>query len=394
LAAGLASEYWRLVQSQRARRIAWELPMRLGLLDLFRAKLRFGLLAGALAVLVFLLLFLNTISATLLGFLTGALQHNSADVLVYSVASRRNLQASRLDPSLLAKVRAVPGVAAAGPIGQTTLSANVGRGLTDLSLFGYEPGKPGGPARIVSGRAPGPGEALVDRSDAPNGFRIGATIVLEPTGRRLKIVGYTEGSRFNAAPTAYTTIGTYRGIVTAANPKAPFVPDNLVGVEVAPGAAVSSVAAAIDASTRGVEALPRAEAVASIPGVSSITASFDLIVGITFVIVAVVTGFFFLILTVQKLWVFAGLRALGATSRYLAASVLTQVVAVVAAGVAAATAMLAAAAAVSSPAFPLAVDTRLVLLSALAVLGSSVAASLLAVRRVTRTDPLVAAGAR
>lgn len=368
--------------------------MKLGLLDMFRSKLKFGLLASALAVLVFLLLFLNTISATLLGFLTGAVQHNSADVLVYNVASKRNLQASRLDPSVVEKVRAVPGVAAAGPIGQTTLSANVGRGLSDLSLFGYEPGQPGGPARIVSGRAPGPGEALVDRSDEPNGFRIGATIVVEPTGQTLRIVGYTEGSRFNAAPTAYTPMGTYRAIVTAANPRAPFVPDTLVGVEADPGTSTSSVAAAIDAAVPGVEALPRAEAVASIPGVSSITASFDLIVGITFVIVAVVTGFFFLILTVQKLRVFAGLRALGATSRYLVASVLTQVAAVVVAGVAAATAMLAGAAAVSSPAFPLAVNTRLVLLSALAVLGSSVAASVLAVRRVARVDPLVAVGAR
>ncbi len=368
--------------------------MRLGLLDMLRARLRFGLLAGALAVLVFLLLFLSTISATLLGFLTGAVQHNSADVLVYSVASKRNLQASRLDPSVLAAVRAVPGVAAAGPIGQTTLSADVGRGVGDLSLFGYQPGQPGGPTTIISGGAPGPGEALVDRSDEPNGFRVGATIVLKPTGRTLKIVGYTEGSRFNAAPTAYTTIGTFRSIVTAANPAAPFVPDNLVGVEVARGATASSVAAAIDAVVPGVEALPRAAAVASIPGVSSITASFDLVVGITFVIVAVVTGFFFLILTVQRLRVFAGLRALGATSRYLAASVLTQVVGVVAAGVAVAAAMLAGAAAVSSPAFPLAVDTTLVVLSGLAVLGSSTVASMVAVRRVARVDPLVAAGAR
>lgn len=368
--------------------------MRLGLLDLLRARLRFGLLAGALAVLVFLLLFLNTISATLLGFLTGAVQHNSADVLVYSAASRRNLQASRLDPSVVGAVRAVPGVAAAGPIGQTTLTASVGRGLDDLSLFGYQPGSPGGPARIVSGRLPGPGEALVDRTDEPNGFRVGATIVVQPTGRRLKIVGYTEESRFNAAPTAYTTIGTFRRTVAAANPSAPLVPDNLVGVTVDPGRSPSSVAASIDAAVPGVEALPRAEAVASIPGVSSITASFDLIVGITFVIVAVVTGFFFLILTVPKLRVFAGLRAIGATSRYLAASVLTQVVTVVVAGVAAATALLAAAAAMSSPAFPLAVDTRLVLLSGAAVLGSSVAASLLAVRRVARVDPLVGSGAR
>ena len=53
--------------------------MRLGLRDLQRAKLKFGLLGGALALLVFLLLFLTTLAATLLGFFTGAVKHNSAD---------------------------------------------------------------------------------------------------------------------------------------------------------------------------------------------------------------------------------------------------------------------------------------------------------------------------
>ena len=47
--------------------------MRLGLRDLQRAKLKFGLLGGALALLVFLLLFLNTLSMTLLGFFTANL---------------------------------------------------------------------------------------------------------------------------------------------------------------------------------------------------------------------------------------------------------------------------------------------------------------------------------
>lgn len=368
--------------------------MSLGLHDLVRAKLKFGLLAGALAVLVFLLLFLNTLSTTLLGFLTGAVEHNSAQILVYNASARRNLQASRLDPSVVSRVRSVPGVAAAGPIGEATLTANVGRGLTDLSLFGYEPGQPGGPATIVAGRAPGPGEALVDRSDEPNGFEIGATIIVEPTGRRLRIVGYTEGSRFNVAPTAYTTIGTYRDILRAANPNAPFVPDNLVGVWVAPGATISSVSAAIAAVDPGLEALSRASAVASMPGVSSITTSFDLIIGITFVIVVVVTGFFFLILTVQKLRVFAALRAIGATSRYLGTSVITQVVILVLVGVTAATAMLGFAAAISSPAFPISVDARLVAVATAAVLAASVSASLLAVRRIARVDPLRAAGAR
>jgi putative ABC transport system permease protein len=368
--------------------------MRLGLQDLRRARLKFGLLVGAVALLVFLLLFLNTLSSTLLGFFTGAVEHNTAQVLVYDVGARRNLQASRLAPGTVERLRSLPGVGAASPIGNATFTADVGRGLTDLSLFGWEPGQPGGPSRVAGGVVPRAGEALVDEADAPNGFEIGATITIEPTGAQLRIVGYTTDSRFNVGPTAYTPIDTYRDILRSANPDAPYVPDNLVGVDPAPGTSAATLVRAIDASDPGLEALPRADAVASIPGASSVAQSFDLIVGITFAIVVVVTGFFFMILTVQKLRTFAALRAVGATTGYLASSLVTQVVVVVTLAVAAATGLLGLAALGSSPAFPLRVDPRLVLNASAAVLAFSLLASLAAVRRIARLDPLEAAGVR
>ena len=368
--------------------------MTLGLRDMLRSKLKFGLLAGALALLVFLLLFLNTLSSTLLGFFTGAVEHNSADVLVYNATARRNLQASRLPPGTVDRVRAVPGVAAAGPIGQTTVTADVGKGLTDLSLFGWQPGLPGGPARVSGAVVPGPGEALVDKADEANGFTIGTTITIEPTGKRLRIVGYTTNSRFNVGPTAYTPIDTYRDIVRAANPDAAYVPDNLVAVATAEGTTTATVTRAIDAAVPGVEALSRSTAVASIPGASSVSQSFNLIVGITFVIVVVVTGFFFLILTVQKLRVFTSLRALGATTGYLAGALVLQVVIVVLVAAALATALLGVAALNSSSSFPLRVDVRLVVTATVAVLAFSLAAALVSVRRIAKLDPLEAAGAR
>ena len=81
--------------------------------DLWRSKLRFSLLAGAIALLVFLLLFLNTLSATLLGFFVGAIENNSAEVLVYEETARGNVQASRLDQTVVDDVALVPG--ATGP---------------------------------------------------------------------------------------------------------------------------------------------------------------------------------------------------------------------------------------------------------------------------------------
>ena len=368
--------------------------MELGLRDLWRGRLRFGLLGGALALLVFLVLFLSTLSSTLVGFLIGAVANNSAQVLVYDAGARRNLQASRLPPGTVERVRSLPGVRAAGPVGNSSLTVDVGKGLTELSLFGWQPGLPGGPSKVVGGVVPGPGEVLVDQADEASGFRIGATISINSTGRRLRVVGYTTDSRFNVGPTAYTPIATYREIVRAANPKAPYVPDNLVAVDADPGRSPEQVAGTIDASEPGLEALPRSVADSSVPGAGAVSQSFDLIIGITFAIVVVVIGFFFLILTVQKMRVFTALRALGATTGYLARSLFAQVVVVVLLGAAVGVGLLGLAVATSSAAFPLRLDVRLAGVTTLAVLGCSVLASLASLRRIARIDPVDAAGVR
>ena len=60
--------------------------MRLALAEIRRAKLRFGLLIGAVALLVFLILFQQTLAGALLGSFTDGLANQSAQVLVFSAA--------------------------------------------------------------------------------------------------------------------------------------------------------------------------------------------------------------------------------------------------------------------------------------------------------------------
>ena len=97
-------------------------PVNLALTEMKRAKLRFGLLTAAVALLVFLIVFLSSLSGALLRSFTGAVESLPADGLVYSEASRANIQASRLDPSVTEQVSAVEGVSAVGPL--AVLSAN------------------------------------------------------------------------------------------------------------------------------------------------------------------------------------------------------------------------------------------------------------------------------
>jgi putative ABC transport system permease protein len=349
--------------------------------DLWRSKLRFGLLAGAVGLLIFLLLFLNTLSSTLLGFFIGAIENNSAEVLVYEDAARRNLQASRLDPSVVDDVATVSGVAAAAPIGELTLTVDVAGSLTDLSLWGVDFEGPGRPEPIVEGRGPGPGEVVVDESSVDEGFEIGETITLVPSGTELTIVGYVKDLRYAVVATAYIGFDEWAAVFETEFPGTPMVPFSLVGVEPEPGENPAELGNRITSAVTGVEGLDRAAAAAAAPGVASIGQSFALIVGITFAVVVLVVGFFFLILTIQKLRSFTTLRAIGAGTGYLASSLIVQIVVLVLVGSMLATAGLWVATLGSSASFPLTVDAMVF----------SILAGLLSIRRIARVEPAEAA---
>jgi putative ABC transport system permease protein len=134
--------------------------------------------------------------------------------------------------------------------------------------------------------------------------------------------------------------------------------------------------------------------VSLIPGVGSISQTFGILVGLTFIIGIVVIGFFFLILTVQKLKSFTLLRAIGASPGKLAAVVAQQITAVVL--IASAIAVLLTLLAVRglNSGIPVSLSPGLVIGVVASVLVFSLLAGLLSIRRVTKIDPFVAAGAR
>jgi hypothetical protein len=90
--------------------------MFLALREMRRAPWRFALLTGAVGLLVFLVLFVQALTGALIGQFTGALEHQSADVLVYSAQARKNLEGSLVATSTVDAVAAVSGVAASGSV--------------------------------------------------------------------------------------------------------------------------------------------------------------------------------------------------------------------------------------------------------------------------------------
>jgi putative ABC transport system permease protein len=366
--------------------------VNLALTEMKRAKLRFGLLTAAVALLVFLIIFLSSLSGALLRAFTGAIESLPADGLVYADSARANVQASRLSPDITAAVADVPGVEAVGSMSVLSVNAVVAGESDELQVIGVQPGSPSQPDGLREGRFPtAADEVAIDASDTEVG--LGDTVRVNGSSIDFLVTGRMVGTQFGT-DTAWITSEGYADLLGQLNPGLPAVPINAVAFTVTPGSDPAAVATQVQQAVAGTEALPRSAAIDAIPGVESVGQTFGLLVGITFVIGVVVVGFFFLILTVQKLKSFTLLRATGASTGSLAGSVTTQIAAVVLLASGLATGLAWSALQALSTGLPVSIDPVTTAGVVAAVLLASLGAGLLSVRRIAAIDPATAAGAR
>jgi putative ABC transport system permease protein len=114
-----------------------------------------------------------------------------ADLWVVEAGTRGPFaESSRLPGDIREAVQRVPGVAAAGSITLRTAEAHTQRGILRVQVMGYEPGRPGGPSAIASGRGLG-GTRHEMVADQRSGLTPGSTVTIG--GDRYRVVGTTRG---------------------------------------------------------------------------------------------------------------------------------------------------------------------------------------------------------
>lgn len=379
--------------------------MFLALKEMQRSKVRFALLTLAVAFLAFLILFIQGLSTGLIQQFIGALENQSANVLVYSDQARKNLEGSVITPEQFEQVQAAAGSqATVGRLGEGTFTVVAGGEDTDAVLFGYDVGNcpspgtegcgaaaPGAPTTLSSGRYPvSEGEAVASSRNRSEGFDIGDTVTVQPGGLPITVVGLADNINYSVAPTMFVPWDTYVEARKIRNPDAvevfPSVAAVITPANVSPEAMVERIAADVP----GVQPLTRDQAVNGSPGVSSVRQSLGGVVLVTLLIVPIVASFFFVILTVQKTPSLTLLRALGATKGKLVAAIVVQAGVVLVGGylIALALTMLAGRLAGGSVGISLSPGTVVGILVALLVLCAI--GLYAAVRRVLKIDPIQA----
>ena len=362
----------------------------LALREIRHAKARFGLLMAAIALLVFLILTQQALQSGLITSFVGAIERQSAPVLVYSVDGQRTLQGSVITPPLERTIAAVPGVAETGRIGQGTFTVAVDGGdRSDAALIGYSSPRVGGPDALSSGRMPrAAGEAVGSAGDFSLGDRV--TVVASGGGPELEVVGLARNAQIQVTPTLFVGWPDYVAATRAANPDATTVPPSAIGVRPAEGITAAALAGRINDASEEADALTRAEAAQKAPGVAEVSRSFDIIFLLFALVVPLVTGLFFLIITLQKARSLILLRAIGAPAGVLVRSLLVQALIVIGGGIVVGTLLFVPLSQATLGSLSLSFDPRAVLLWAALLLVLGLASAAAAARRVLAIDPIEA----
>lgn len=365
--------------------------MFLAVREMRRAKARFGLLTAAIALLVFLILAQQAIQNGLITSFVGAIERQSAPILVYGVDSQRTLQGSVIPARLERRVRSVDGVAQAGRIGQATFTVRTGADGedSDAAIIGYEQSNLGAPDRLSAGRLPrAAGEAVGSEGDFALGVRVRvlADGRSAPAAARLRVVGLARDAQLQVTPTLFVRWRDYVATAKAANPDARTVPPSALGVRPVDGLSTGELADRINLADPDADALARSEAAQKSPGVAQVRRSFRVIFLLYALVVPLVVGLFFLIVTFQKAAALTLLRAIGAQPAFLVRSLLGQVVLVVGAGLAVGVALYTPFSQVRLGDIALRFDVAAVALWAALVMTLGLLGAIVAARRVLAID--------
>lgn len=373
--------------------------MFLAFRELAFARGRFALMGVVVALIAILMVLLSGLSVGLVNDGVSGLQRLPVSALAFQhdVSKDAAFTRSVVDSDAVATWNEQPGVAEAAPFGTTLVNTRTSEGVeVDLALFGVEVGSFLNPDVAEGSRVAGPDEVVVSPTAVEKGVRIGDTIVLEPAGTRLRVVGVlAQQHTFGHVDVGYLPLRTWQEIhagVRAGDvvPERVYHEVTAVGIRTADGADLDLAAGD---KAAGTTSMTLKQSFGASPGYTAETSTLMLIRAFLYAISALVVGAFFTVLTIQRTQEIAVLRAMGASTAYLLRdSLLQSVVLLVLSAGAGVGIGLAAGAAISSTPMPFALEAGPIVAAAALLVSLGVTGAAVAVLRITRVDPLTALG--
>ena len=361
--------------------------MFLAIRELKHSKVRY-LLIGLIMVLVAWLVFIiSGLANGLSAENASSIQSMDADYFIMESDVEHKLNRSTIPLDTLSEVRSSTGVEGAEALGQMMLTFNK-EGTskkTDVTIFATDANGFLAP-KIVEGKSfdnHKKGDIVANDSLKEDGYKVGDTLVDELSGNKFTIVGFTENQSYSHTPVVYMNVKGWQGI----NPQ-------LKNMDV-----ISAIAVQMKEGEESplkpvsdVELITKDEMLQSIPGFKEEQGTLTMMIAFLFVIAAFVLAVFFYVITLQKTNQFGVMKALGASTGYLAKSIVGQVFMLAVVCIAISVALTYGVTFIMPEGMPFVLSTSLVIQYSILLLIVSVLGSLLSLYRVSKIDAIEAIG--
>lgn len=269
------------------------------------------------------------------------------------------------------------------PLGVSFFNARSAEGTSlDMALFGVPPDSfliPDERGRDALAGEPG---LVLSEEFRSLGISEGDMITVSGIERTLPVVGFTFAGSYGHVDIAFTSLQTWQELVYGDTVHDRFSAVAIRATDTTDFPAVNTAA--------GTETRTKTQAYAGSPGYSAETATINLIRGFLLVISALIVGAFFTVWTVQRSRQIGLLKALGASNVYVIRDALGQLALVLTAATLIGTMAGVGMGSLIGGGIPFALRTRSVALSVVALIVIGMAGSLVALRKVTSVDPIIA----
>jgi len=275
------------------------------------------------------------------------------------------------------------------PLGVAFFNARTASGDTvDFALYGTPPDSFLAPEGAGRAALAGPPGLVLSEELASSGLAVGDELTVVGPDVTLPILGFTFGGSYGHVDIAFSSLEVWQELVYGPSAKGRF---SAVAIRAGDNEAITSLPAIDQAAGTATET--RDQAYAGSPGYAAETATMSLITGFLLVISALIVAAFFTVWTIQRTRQIGLLKALGASNAYVLRDALGQLAVVLVAATAAGALVAVGIGKLVGSGVPFSLQAGPVLSSAATLVALGMVGSLVAIRRVTTVEPIIALGA-
>ena len=349
--------------------------------EIKKNKLRFILITGVLMLVAYLVFFLSGLATGLANLNRESVDKWNATGIILTEDSDKSLYQSFMSLDVENDIKADE----IAVIGQLNAIARNDEAKKNISLFGIRKDEFIMPT-VTEGKAfSNEHEVIAADSLKDDGFQLGDEISLSSSDVKLKIVGFTDHAKFNAAPVLYTDLDTFHQVKYG--DAAELNKDQINGIVFKTANSLSKVN-----SDKDLQVIEMEEFISNLPGYTEQKLTLNFMIYFLFIISAVIVSIFLYVLTVQKISMFGVMKAQGISSLYLSQSVIAQTFILSAIGIIIGFLLTVVTGSFLPSAVPVSFDYGIMMIYGVILVLVAILGAVFSVLTIVKVDPLKAIG--